>query len=155
NHSLTEFERVPKGFCQPVQVWDPNANMGAGGPVSKTTCPVSEYFYGGPGFVDDTKLDSYQTKAVFTDLLQAAGHHVIKAGADFSFNSYRHEKGYTGGEIYSETGSGHLWNDSRSYGFLTGPDTPVQLNNFTARTTTISVGGFIQDSWSIMDKVTL
>ena len=69
--------------------------MGAGGPVSKTTCPVNNYYSGGPGFVDDVKLDSYQAKAVFTDLLQGLGHHVIKAGADFSINSYAHEKGYT------------------------------------------------------------
>ena len=35
--------------------------------------------YGGPGFIEALSLDSYQAKGIFTYLLNAAGHHVIKA----------------------------------------------------------------------------
>lgn len=158
-HSITGLgEQVPPGFCGTVPVWNEKKMKS----VDKTTCPVNSYFAGGPGFIDDVLLDSYQSRAVFTNLFQALGHHVVKAGIDFSLNGYKHDKGYTGGVAYTETGSGHAWSDSRSYGFLTGPDTPVvgpggsdHLNHYTAKTQTINVGGFLQDSWTIMDKVTL
>ena len=101
NHSITDFERVPAGACPTTQVW----SNGAGALVSTPTCPVQTYNAGGPGvLIDDILLDSYQGKGIFTSLLQFAGHHVIKAGVDVSFNSYRHQKAYSGGNLYREGG---------------------------------------------------
>lgn len=145
-HSLTDFESVPAGYCQPVMQADGS---------TITPCPVPSYFRGGPGFVDDIKLDSYQGKAVFTDLLQAAGHHVIKAGVEFSYNSFKHDKAYSGGVLYRENTIGTRFDDYRRYGFLQGPDDAVLLDHYTAKTGTVSIGGFVQDSWQIFDKVTL
>jgi len=149
-HSLTDFERVPAGYCQPVPVSD-----GAGGTLNVTPCPVPNYVKGGPGYVDDITLDSFQGKTVFTNLLQAAGHHVIKAGVDFAYNTFSHDKGYTGGDLYRENTIGTRYDDYRRYGFLKGPDDVVLLDHYRAKTTTVSVGGFLQDSWQIFDKVTL
>ncbi len=176
---------VPAGACKPVNVWTATtvscmsdmdcgqAALGAGfsgngkcdtsvpggkvcsGPKQTTTCPIPGYSQGGPGFIDDILLNSYQGKAVFTDLLQAAGHHVIKAGVDFSYNDYKHIKAYGGGDLYEETTSGHFFEDFRDYAVLSSPDNATYLPHYTAHTNTISVGGFLQDSWSIFDKVTL
>jgi outer membrane receptor protein involved in Fe transport len=155
-HSITDFERMPSGRCKPVQVWDPTGgDAGTGALVTKTPCPVENYAKGGPGYLDDTVLDSYQGKAVFTDLLQAAGHHVIKAGVDFAYNSYQHDKAYSGGDVYRENTIGTRFDDYRLYGFMTGPDQAKLLDHYTSKTHTVSVGGFLQDSWQIMDKVTL
>ncbi|APR77795.1 Trehalose synthase [Minicystis rosea] len=151
--AITDFpnERVPNGYCQPVQVWDDSI----GGLRTTTPCPVETYNAGGPGYLDDITLDSYQGRAIFTNLLQAAGHHVIKAGVDFQFNSFRHDKAYTGGDAYREAVDSSRYDDARRFGFLKSPDDPVLLNHYVAKSTTISVGGFVQDSWSIFDKVTL
>jgi outer membrane receptor protein involved in Fe transport len=150
-HSFSDFERVPRGYCKPVTVWDDTNKTS----TNVTTCPVENYAQGGPGFVDDVLLNSYQGKAVFTNLLQAAGHHVIKAGIELAYNSYQHDKGYTGGDVYRENITGTRFDDFRRYGFLAGPDQPALLNHYVAKTGTISIGGFLQDSWSIFDKVTL
>ncbi len=164
-HAITDFETAPANGglpgtagCRNVNVWTPGS-----GAAPTPNCPQQQYFGGGPGFIDDVLMDSYQAKAVFTDLLQAVGHHVIKAGVDFSYNSYRHDKGYGGTDFYQESAaspanspnSSRSYNDNRNYGFLTGPDTPYPLARYTAKTTTVSIGGFLQDSWQIMDKVTL
>jgi outer membrane receptor protein involved in Fe transport len=154
-HAITDFERLPpgvaKGACTPVMVFNADAGMN----VPVTPCPVDIYYLGGPGFTDDSKIDSYQGKAVFTNLVQAAGHHVIKAGVEISLGSYNHLKAYTGGDLYRENGGGTNYNDFRQYGFLTAPDKPILLKSYTAHTSTTSIGGFLQDSWQIFDKVTL
>lgn len=157
-HSLREFEGVPRGYCSAVDVYDADTDA----TKSITTCPVLEYRKGGPGYLDDILMDSYQAKAVYTHLLQAAGHHIIKAGVDFNYSGFTHQKGYSGGNVFRETSfsdSGNnvpfRYDDYRRFGFLQGPDDPVLLDSYTARSTSVSVGGFLQDSWQIMDKVTL
>jgi hypothetical protein len=147
-HSITDFENVPGGLCGTVYT--------ASGGLTPT-CPLaSGYTTGGPGFIDDIQLDSYQAKGVFTDLLQAAGHHVIKIGVNVNLDDYIHDKGYSGSDAYQESSTiGGGFVDIRQYGFLSGPDTAVVLNHYVAKTTTWSLGGFAQDSWQILDKVTL
>ena len=121
-HSLTDFERVPGGACPIVAGQVPS-------------CPMPTYVAGGPGFLDDVLSDSYQGKVVFTDLLQLAGHHVIKAGIEFNYNSYTHDKAFSGGVAYRDTSGGNFVGgagnpgagasaiyDFRDFGFATGPD---------------------------------
>jgi hypothetical protein len=57
--------------------------------------------------------------------------------------------------VFRENGSGSNYNDFRQYGFLQGPDDPVVLSKYVAQSKSTTVGGFVQDSWSIMDKVTV
>jgi outer membrane receptor protein involved in Fe transport len=166
NHELSDFEAAGNAkVCDRVTTmvanpdFDPSQPAGPGNPKTVpnvfSPCPVTSYARGGSGFLDDASINSYQGKAVFTNLLQAAGHHVIKAGVDFNLGSYQHQKAYSGTNVFRENGSGSNYNDYRQYGFLQGPDDPSVLTSYTAKSTSTTIGGFIQDSWSIMDKVTL
>ena len=123
-------------------------------------CPVRRYFIGGPAFIEKLNLDILQFKGVVTYLLTAAGHHVFKAGVDININQYDHTKAYTGGAYYrylSQTRTRDIVYEARRFGYLTNVDTisgddTLVVHNVTK---TEIIGGFIQDSWSIMDKVTL
>jgi outer membrane receptor protein involved in Fe transport len=167
NHELKDFEPALGGqkVCDRVTTMVPNPDFDPAQPESSmnpktvpnvfTPCPVTGYARGGSGFLDDASINSYQGRAVFTNLLQAAGHHVIKAGVDFNIGSYQHTKAYSGTNLFRENGSGSNYNDFRQYGFLQGPDDPVVLSKYVAQSKSTTVGGFVQDSWSIMDKVTV
>jgi outer membrane receptor protein involved in Fe transport len=137
-HNIADFEDVPAGYCQ-----------------TAAACPVTTYNTGGPDFLREQNLNRYQGRSILTYLLQGAGHHVIKAGVDVEMITYNNTKAYSGGVRYREAtnGSNFAWN--RSYGFLTGPDQIVLLDKVTTNTRALTAGGFIQDSWSVMDKVTL
>ncbi|MFP2959518.1 TonB-dependent receptor domain-containing protein [Myxococcus sp. 1LA] len=125
-------------------------------------CPVTGYSVGGPGFMSDQTLDRYQANAKATYLLNALGTHVFKAGVDAEFLSFDQVKAYGGGVFFQEGGS---WNpaiqgpravhDARRYGYQTGPDSAVTQYTQIAKTTSTTVGGFLQDSWSIANRVTL
>ncbi|WP_394825559.1 TonB-dependent receptor domain-containing protein [Pendulispora albinea] len=119
------------------------------------TCPLQEYRAGGPGFTDQNVLDVYAAKSVLTILAQGLGHHVIKAGAEFEVASSWNSRGYSGTRGLQETTSGSRFDEVRGYGYLTAPDQAVQLDRLVTRTHSINVGGFVQDSWSILDKVTV
>ncbi|HZW90125.1 MAG TPA: TonB-dependent receptor, partial [Myxococcaceae bacterium] len=124
-------------------------------------CGVVNYGYGGPGFISTYKSDSYQGKAVFTYLAQALGHHVLKAGVDLEFTQFDATQGYTGLTTLqaNEAGDGTIDNyiDLRRFGYLTGAGRTdaVTLENYHTLTKRETLGGFVQDSWSIADKVTL
>jgi outer membrane receptor protein involved in Fe transport len=133
-------------------------------------CPVNNYGLGGPGLLTDGNLDRYQVNAKATYLLNAFGTHVIKAGVDAEFLSYGQRKSYSGGVFFQEanlagridpaTGAAlpnptYGWNDFRRYGYQTGPDSAVVqgLQESTSKSTTI--GGFLQDSWSFANRLTV
>jgi hypothetical protein len=143
-HSINDFEKLPDPtVCDPA------------GTAKAVLCPVKTYLTGGPGFLDDITLERYQARHTMTYLATGAGHHVIKAGIDIEFMAYDHKKAYSGGDYYREATNGKSFADYRQYGFLTAPDSPFVLNTLRWKTDAVTVGGFIQDSWSIMDKVTL
>jgi hypothetical protein len=123
-------------------------------------CPVNRYFIGGMGFEEKLSLDILQFKGVVTFLANAAGHHVFKAGVDINLNQYDHTKSYTGGAAYryaSQNRAVDITYDARRYGYLKDVDTISGDDALVvhAVSKTEVIGGFIQDSWSIMDKVTL
>ncbi|WP_394849401.1 TonB-dependent receptor [Pendulispora brunnea] len=146
-HDASEFERVPAGACGYTTLAD--------GRRQQANCPVVQYRGGGPGFIDQQVLDSYALKSVLTVLAQGAGHHVIKAGAELELATSWASRGSTGGRTFTESTNGRRFDTGGSYGYLTAPDTPVLWDRLVTRSHSFSVGGFIQDSWSIMDKVTL
>jgi hypothetical protein len=118
-------------------------------------CPVTTYNTGGPGGLTRQALDRYQGRSILTYLLQGAGHHVIKAGVDVELNQYEVTKAFSGQTWYRESGSGTSFADYRQYSFLTGPDGLMVFPFLKTKTKSITAGGFVQDSWSVMDKVTL
>jgi hypothetical protein len=118
-------------------------------------CPVQNFTTGGPGFIYERSLDRVQTRSVATRVLHGAGTHVLKFGVDFEYMSYNSNRGYSGGTLYREGTGGTNFADVRQYSFLTGPDQATILKNLEWHVYSTTIGGFVQDSWSIMDKVTL
>ncbi|HTS80103.1 MAG TPA: TonB-dependent receptor [Myxococcaceae bacterium] len=131
------------------------------GPFANTECGFLGYVVGGPGFIERLKLDSYQLRAAVTGLVTGLGHHVLKAGFDGAISYYEHTKAYTGKAAWqylqgNSTPDGQpAINEARRYGYLTGPDQAVTLDSITAKSKSTIWGFFVQDSWSILDKVTL
>ncbi len=165
--SILYFEDIPNGaaFCEPANT--------PGDEVVR--CPVTSYAVGGPGLLRDGKLDRFQANAKATYILNALGSHVIKAGVDTEFLVYEQRKAYGGGVLYQEVNlTGYVdprtgtsigsagypydvygWVDSRRYGYQTSPDSP-QIQAFQqAESKSTTVGGYLQDSWSISNRFIL
>ncbi|QSQ19739.1 TonB-dependent receptor [Pyxidicoccus parkwayensis] len=154
---LTVFESLPTAqasACDPYTFIDEE-----GEEQTLERCPVTGYAVGGPGFMSDAKLDRYQINAKATYLLNAIGTHVLKAGVDTEFLVYDQTKAYGGGVFYQEStdylGNPGAISDFRRYGYQTAPDTPITQLTQQSKSTGTTVGGFLQDSWSIANRVTL
>nr|AYA22374.1 GluM [Corallococcus sp. EGB] len=153
--TLTTFESVPNAaeYC------------GATTAEQLLRCPSTNYLVGGPGFMSEATLDRYQINAKATYLLNALGTHVFKAGVDTEFLNFDQKKAYSGSVYLVEAGSAsdqmyqgvsrHIWSDNRRYGYQTAPDTPVFETLQQSSTSGTTIGGFLQDSWSIANRVTL
>lgn len=151
-HSVTDFIDLPPDAspdaCDP---WVDPAD-----PANRTiTCPASTFNSGGPGFINERRLDRLQARSTVSRTFVAAGHHTVKFGVDFEYMSYNSNRAYTGGTLYRESTDGTNYNDYRRYGYLTGPDEEQALRNLNWGVYSTTIGGFLQDSWSIMDRVTL
>jgi outer membrane receptor protein involved in Fe transport len=122
-------------------------------------CPATgagqTYTIGGYGFMEQAALDRIQGRASLTYLMQALGHHIWKVGVDIEHLRYDVNKAYSGGFILREASSGNSYTDFRQYGYLTGPDEAVRQEKLRSTPTSWGIGAFLQDSWSIMDRVTL
>jgi Carboxypeptidase regulatory-like domain/TonB dependent receptor/TonB-dependent Receptor Plug Domain len=140
-HNLADFEKVPGNACTTSDGSNP--------------CPVTDYRTGGPEYLSKMSLNRVQARSIATYLFEAFGHHVLKLGVDYEHVSFHHEKAYSGARDYMEAADGSYFLDGRVYGYLTGPDTPAQLGKIVNDTRSESIGGFVQDSWSIADRVTL
>lgn len=139
-HSIVDFEQLPDpSVCGP----------------SGALCPVADYLLGGPGFMDEAELDRYQGKAVLTYLFTAFGHHIVKAGIDVEWMRYLHNKGYSGGVLLRERLNGQAFDEYRQYGVMTGPDEAQLTYVQSAESTSSTVGGFVQDSWTVADLFTI
>lgn len=150
-HSVTDFVDLPleadRDACDP---W-----MDPSGMSQTPTCPATTFSTSGPGYLYNRQLDRLQVKSMATRLASGLGHHLIKFGIDFEYMRYDSTRGYSGGNVYRESPDGTYFADYRRYGYLTGPDDVVQLPTLRWRVFSTMIGGFLQDSWSIMDKVTL
>jgi len=102
----------------------------------------------------DETMQNYQGMATVTYLAQGWGSHVIKAGIDVADMVYTDVHGYGGGNLYRGSTTSTSYTVYRGYGVLLAPD-QQRLFNLDNTTKTVSIGGFIQDSWAIFDKVTL
>jgi outer membrane receptor protein involved in Fe transport len=143
-HSITDFENIgdPSLCVNPVMDGD-------------ARCPVAQYAVGGPQILQDRHYDRYQARELVTFVTPGLGHHIIKAGAEFEYMGFSSARGYPGGVFYNERANGTSVNDFRRYGGLTAPDTAYTTDVLRYDTKSLSLGAFAQDSWSIMDKVTL
>jgi len=154
--------RSPAGVPTPIYQLDTSvpATVVAACTQPGATCNVVRYGTGGPGgLIEYLNFDSYQGRATLTYLLNALGHHVLKAGFDGQINKYFHDESYTGGVAYrsgQDLGGppGSVY-DYRRFGTIVDTDTISDKPRVQTSTKSMIVGGFVQDSWSIMDKVTL
>ncbi|TPV93395.1 MAG: TonB-dependent receptor [Myxococcales bacterium FL481] len=121
-------------------------------------CPTDGYWTGGPGWIFDRRGSTYALAHTVTRVFNAAGHHVVKFGADGNYVDYTTRRGYTGGASFGQSFDRDGWYDwvaRRQYGFLVEPNEPHLIRNMNRTTTSFTVGGFVQDSWSIADTFTL
>lgn len=159
--SLLEFESPGQAgaFCEP-----------AGLPSEEILrCPVQNYEVGGAGLMRNGRLNRYQVNAKATYLLNLYGTHVLKAGVDTDFLSYAQQRAYGGGVLFQEVDVGGLidprtglvidegygWVDFRRYGYQDSPDSPTVALVQQSTTKSTTVGGFVQDSWTLRNRVTL
>jgi hypothetical protein len=142
--SIAEFENAPPGG------WPCEA---AGTPAA-VRCPVSSYITGGSGSGGKQWYNRVQLRSVATFLQEWLGHHVIKAGVDFEFNQFDEKFTNSGGQLFQEQTDGTTFTN-RQRAFLRSPDSPVARPIQGWNVHGLIAGGFVQDSWSIMDKVTL
>jgi len=118
------------------------------------TCIVDLFGFGGRS-PSDTKLDRISAKAMGTLLFQGAGHHVVKAGVNAEFLLMDSIVSMPGGrELYGDQDYVGYYTDYR-YGVLLGPDAFHEDAYSRSQPKGITYGAFVQDSWSIFDKVTL
>jgi len=143
-HSITDFENIsnPALCINPV-------------PDGDARCPAATYSVGGPQILMDRKIDRYALKEVATFVTEGLGHHVMKAGVEAEYLGFNTARGYPGGVLLQEYNTGALVRDLRRYGGLAGPDDPYINDVLRHRNKSLSFGAFVQDSWAIMDKVTL
>ena len=143
--SLTEFETLPPAVA---------ANCLSDGNGGRTRCPT-RYLTGGPGVISDNRFDTVQARLILTFLFEALGHHVLKVGVDGEVSTYDDAFGVSGGRLFRETRVGGPLLGRLQSGYLTGPDQEVDIPVIHYSTSTVLLAGFVQDSWSILDRVTL
>ncbi|HZX40873.1 MAG TPA: TonB-dependent receptor, partial [Myxococcaceae bacterium] len=154
--------RSPAGVPTPVYQLDTSvpATVAQACTQPGATCNVVRYFTGGPGgLIEQINFDSYQARATLTYLLNGLGHHVLKAGFDGQINKYFHDESYTGGSVYRDGQDlggppGSVY-DYRRFGTIVDTDAISDKPRVQTSTKSTIIGGFVQDSWSILDKVTL
>lgn len=151
-YNLSDYYSVPA---------DVAAACAAPGGLSLTQCPVTgggaTLTTGGFGFMQQNVNDRLAANAKVTYFLNALGHHAFKAGVDFERAIYNTTKAYSGGVTGREFTSGAGFTDLRRFAYLNGPtiNDIVDIPVVQVSPTTNQVGVFLQDSWSIMDVVTL
>jgi hypothetical protein len=150
--SIRDFERVPAGYCAPVSVPNPDD---PDSPTLVPTCPVTGYELGGPGRISDAALNRYQVKAKLTSIVSALGHHVVKGGVDVAIMDYYDTRALSGGVQLRESADGTSFHDQLQSAYLTGPDQPVIRTKLEVDSHSTEIGAFLQDSWQILDWVTL
>jgi outer membrane receptor protein involved in Fe transport len=115
-------------------------------------CKVADYVSGAPRDLNEATYNRHHGHVIVSYLANFLGHHVIKAGFQGEFTSYRNQKS---NKVFLESEDGTQFDDEERFGLLTGPDMPLLYTNLTKRTSSTTLGGFLQDSWSVLDKVTL
>lgn len=161
-HSIADFETLSPqnaALCEPAGYKGTTVVTVAGTPRFVMACPATgsgaRYAIGGFGFMTKQTLDRIAARASVTGLFQALGHHVVKAGVDIEHMKYDIQKGFSGGAILQENVTGTRFDDLRQYGSLVGPDNAIQYKYLHSVPTSVGTALYLQDNWSIVDRVTL
>lgn len=142
--SITEFESLPN----PAICADPAGSV-------DRRCGINTYTVGGTGALQKATTNRLQAREVITFLFEGLGHHVIKAGGEIEYAEVDNRNAFSGGFAAQENATGARWTVNRGYFALTDPNTLVLYPELRYKVNSLSFGAFLQDSWSIMDRVTL
>jgi hypothetical protein len=115
-------------------------------------CLVSDYVSGAPRDLNDATYNRYHSSVIVSYLANFLGHHLIKAGVDGEFTSFKNTKS---NRVFVESEDGTQFDDEERFGILVAPDSEQFIDPLEKKTSSLTVGGFLQDSWSVMDKVTV
>ncbi len=161
-HSIAAFETLSDAnaaLCEPANYRGTKFVNVRGSDRFLMACPATSsgttYTIGGFGFMQQQALDRIQGRASVTYLAQALGHHIVKAGLDIEQLRYDIKKGYSGGDFLRQNITGTRFDDFRQYGYLTAPDEAVQQKFIRSIPTSTGTAAYLQDSWTILDLVTL
>jgi len=149
---LNVEDQVPASVRAACSVPLPNGTLGR--------CNVNMGYGGTANLLSENTQDSIQARATLTYLLTALGHHVIKGGVDEAASSYTNRFTYSGGVAYATLAAGPfpaapIVLDNRRFGDQSDVDTIIDNPIRDAKSKSNIFGFFVQDSWSILDKVTL
>jgi len=154
-YSITDFENLSPeaaAACAPVEVVDP---MDPESTIRTPTCPLLEYRTGGPDFISESRFGRLRGRHMTTFFGTGAGHHEVKFGLDVEYLAYANNRGYPGQRLLRESTAGTSFFDLRQYGVLLSPDEDYIFDSLDYTSRSVIIGAFLQDSWAIMDKVTL
>jgi hypothetical protein len=136
-HSITEFEQFPG--------MEKCAEAGA-------SCEVDDYVTGSPRDLAEQRYSRYHSSVIASYLANALGHHIFKVGFDGEVSIFENQKS---NRVFAESENGLLFNDEERFGYQSAPDQVNFIDPLSKTSRSVTVGGFIQDSWSVMDKVTV
>ena len=141
---------------------DPLAGTGTTAPG----CIVRRFGTGGYNFEQDFRATRWAGRAAVTGLFEAAGSHQLKAGVDVDYGQFRDIRSYSGlagWNAYPASFDAYLM--VRSFGTAasspgvrsssgTGPNYYLFWNG-DAKSDSLNTGVFVQDSWTILNQLTL
>ncbi|MCY1076518.1 TonB-dependent receptor [Archangium lansingense] len=129
------------GTTRPITYYEPSADaeLYCGTTYSEqlSRCPVTDYETGGDPVTALDTADRYQAHAQASWFLNLLGPHVVKAGLNVEHLAFSQLRTLEGGVILEE-GAGQQ---------------PVPT--YESRTTSSILGGFVQDGWSLSNRLTV
>ncbi len=163
-YGLSDVENVPSGVAgiceQAGTILSPASRVLYRGALRyPLACPVTGsgavYGTGGNGLLQESFSDRFQFRANTTYLLNFLGHHVLKAGVDVEYTKYNVSKEWSGGIAGVELGGGGGYIINRNYSYFSGPNEETNIAKNVSAPSQLTVGGFLQDSWQVMDLFTV
>jgi hypothetical protein len=137
HHNLTEFEQFP-GMAKCNE--------------AMASCDVEEYVTGSPRDLAEQSYSRYHSSIIASYLANAFGHHIFKVGFDGEMSIFKNQKS---NRVFAEDSEGTRFNDEERFGYASAPDTVHFIDPLSKTSKSMTVGGFLQDSWSVADKVTV
>ncbi|MBL8918268.1 MAG: TonB-dependent receptor [Myxococcaceae bacterium] len=159
--SLRDFEELPTGvasLCEPAGFTSTRLVSYKGTLRHVMACPVTgggaTYSLGGPGLLSESSADRLQARANASYRFELLGTHVARAGVDLEWTRVDETRAYSGAVQLADTPGGALLG-VRDEAFVAGPNARVPLLNVRTTPTQLSTGAFLQDTWRLLDVVTV
>lgn len=159
--SVRDFEELPAdvaSLCEPAGFRSTRSISYRGTLRPVMACPVTgngaTYSLGGPGLISESTADRLQARANASYRFELLGTHTARAGVDVEWTRVDVNKAYSGTVQLTDTTGGNLLG-VRDQAFVAGPDERVPLLNVRTTPSQLSTGAFLQDTWRLLDVVTV